>query len=471
MRRLVASAAVLSIAAGWLVVASLSSNGARSRVAAVFANAQFVVPGEDVKLGGVAVGKIASVTLDPSMRARILMDLDPRFGAFRADAQCSIEPQSLIGERFVQCTPGTPSAPPLQSVGGVPTVPVVRTSAPVDLDLVLATFRGSRGERLRLLLNELGIGLAGRADDLNATIRRANPALQGTREFLDVVRAQRARLAPLIRDADRVVADLDRGRDRVASFITSARRTTEITALRREDIRAGLRGLPPLLHAWRPALANFGALARDAGPITRDLSAAAPQLQRFVSAIPRLALDGRPALDRLSSASVTGRDAVRPARKVVRRLRTFAATATPVAAALRALAGNVRDRGVIEGATQFVFNATGVVARFDKIGHTAVAEAVLNDCLVYATTPGRAECNGHFGGAVPGALPSRRSAGRPARAPQRTPSASRPAPVAAPTPADRPQVKLPGLPPISLPSEVDDAANAVSGLLDFLLGR
>ena len=481
MRRLAVIGGLLALPLGWvLLTAAGSERTDRGRVAAIFDNAQFVVSGEEVKVGGVPVGQVEAVELDTNKRARIVMEIDPRFAAFRADARCSIEPQSVIGERFVQCAPGTPDAVPLREVDGVPTVPVERTSTPVDLDLVLATFRGSRAERLQLLLNELGAGLAGRGDDLNATIRRANPALQATRGMLDAVNSQRARIAPLIDDAEGLVADLDRGGDQIVRFVRAARRTTDVTAARRDALREGLRGLPPLLRAWRPALAAFGDTTRDARPIVRDLSAAAPQLGRLASSLPALSREGVPALDRLARAARSGTRAVPSLRPVVRRLDRFATTAEPVARGLRVLAENLRDRGVIEGATRFVFNATGVIARFDRVGHIAVAEAILNDCAVYATTPGRAECDGHFGDDDPRAATRARrrtkrkpSRPRPAASPPRRPPAA-PAPSSAhadPPAAAAPDLEVPGLPPVKLPPEVGRTRDAVEDLLDFLMAR
>jgi virulence factor Mce-like protein len=468
----VAVAAVLGVA--WFA-ATGSTNAKHGQVAAIFGNAQFIVPGEDVKLGGVAIGKIARVELDPVKRARVVMDIDPRFAGFRADAHCSIEPQSVIGERFVQCSPGTPAHPPLRTVSGIPTVPVEQTSAPVDLDLVLATFRGSRGERLQLLLNELGAGLAGRGDDLNETVRRAAPALEGTRQMLDVVNGQRARIAPLITQAEQLVSDLDRGGDRIARFVTDARRVAEVTAQREAALRTGVRQLPSFLREWRPALDAFGELASSAGPVVTDLTDAAPQLDRLAKSLPDLSRAGAPALHALAGASRSGTAAVPSLRPVARRLGVFAATSSPVSSGLRVLAENLRDRGVLEGATRFIFNATGIVARFDRIAHIAVAEGIVNDCAVYVTSPGRAACNGHFGGDVAGGTTARPTAKR------RRPSSDRPAggrgPAKAPAPsaegqkpATSPEIKVPGLPPIKLPPVAGDVPKTVNDLLDFLLG-
>ena len=64
---------------------------------------------------------------------------------------------------------------------GLPTVPLQRTTVPVSLQDVLDIFSLPVDERLSVLINELGIGTAGRGTDINAILRRANPALDAGR--------------------------------------------------------------------------------------------------------------------------------------------------------------------------------------------------------------------------------------------------------------------------------------------------
>ena len=60
----------------------------------------------------------------------------------------------------------------------------------VDIDLIGNTMREPERERLSLILNELGTGLAGRGRDLNEVIRRANPALRETDKVLEILARQ-----------------------------------------------------------------------------------------------------------------------------------------------------------------------------------------------------------------------------------------------------------------------------------------
>src|SRR5580693_6997349 len=92
-------------------------------VRAIFDDAANLVPSEDVKIDGVKVGTVGSVTPTPQGKAAIALSIsNPGFQDFRADASCTIEPQALIGEKFVDCLPtqqrpeGTPLPPPLKRV-------------------------------------------------------------------------------------------------------------------------------------------------------------------------------------------------------------------------------------------------------------------------------------------------------------------------------------------------------------------
>ena len=110
MKRVAVITAVIAAAA---VVAILgtgaSDDGGTYKVRAIFDNAVSVIPGEDVKIAGVKVGKIGALDVTPDKKAAITLDItEPGFQDFRQDATCTIRPQSLIGEKFVECTPTQP---------------------------------------------------------------------------------------------------------------------------------------------------------------------------------------------------------------------------------------------------------------------------------------------------------------------------------------------------------------------------
>jgi phospholipid/cholesterol/gamma-HCH transport system substrate-binding protein len=111
VRRLATLLALVAAVAGALLATGAGEERGE-RVDAIFDNASGLIPGQDVKIAGARVGEVLDVRLTPDRRARVEMEVRSGFVPFRADARCSIRPQSLIGEKFVQCDPGTPNSSP-----------------------------------------------------------------------------------------------------------------------------------------------------------------------------------------------------------------------------------------------------------------------------------------------------------------------------------------------------------------------
>jgi len=203
MKRLIAIALLL-IAVPLVLVFGIGANnnggGSGYKVRAIF---DFVraVPGEDVKVAGAKVGKIDSLHVTPDNKAAVVLRIDDAgFTPFHTDAHCTIRPQSLIGETFAECSPGSSNAPLLPKIQkgdgkGQHLLPLSHTSSPVDIDEINDIMREPTRERLAILINEFGTALAGRGKDLNAAIHRANPALRDTDKVLAILANQNRTLA------------------------------------------------------------------------------------------------------------------------------------------------------------------------------------------------------------------------------------------------------------------------------------
>src|SRR5918992_104553 len=207
MRRLLAIPLVLgALAVAFaLTGASGESKGMRYRLG--FDNAFGLGKGGDVKVGGVRAGKIGAIRLtrdDQGPKALVEAEItEPGLEDFRSDARCEIKPQSLIGEYFVDCQPGS-SRRPL----GRRRLPAEQTSSGIPIDLINDVMRRPYRERLRLLVSELGAGLAGRPDDLSEVLRRAHPGLRQTSRVLQVLGRQNRSIKRFIANADSVVTEL-----------------------------------------------------------------------------------------------------------------------------------------------------------------------------------------------------------------------------------------------------------------------
>src|SRR5207247_273723 len=110
----------------------------------------------------------------------------------------------------------------------------------IPLDLINDILRRPYRERFRLLLSELGAGLAGRPQDLSEVLRRAHPGLRETNDVLGILGRQNRTIKGFIADADNIVTRLEERKADVARFVAEAGRTAEISASRRQQLRRSI---------------------------------------------------------------------------------------------------------------------------------------------------------------------------------------------------------------------------------------
>jgi ABC-type transporter Mla subunit MlaD len=367
---------------------------------------------------------------------------EPGFDDLRADARCEIRPQSLIGEYFVDCQPGT-SSKRLRDGGRVP---VERTSSTIAIDLVNNVLRRPYRERLRIIIAELGAGLAGRPEDLNEVLRRAHPGLRETNETLRILGRQTDTIERFVRDADTVVASLERRKRDVSRFVREAGETAATSASRRGELARTFNRLPAFLAELEPYTGRLGDLAEAQLPVLRNLEAASGDLDSFLTRLRPFAEEGRPAFAALGRASDAGARAVRATDAEIAELRRLARDAPGLAKPLRQFlqtiddrkravepdpraaatdppAGDkthIRGRGGFTGMeaiwNYFYWQALTTNA-LDEVGHILRLSVAVSGCSPYQPTPKPSDleiCKSWLGPTQPGVTtpdPTKRAAG------------------------------------------------------------
>lgn len=400
---------LLALAAAGAVAVGIGcggDGGGGYKVRAMFNNAFTIIPGEDVKIAGVKVGKISALDLQDNKAAVVLDITDPGFQDFRRDATCTIRPQSLIGERYVECTPTQPRSPgeqlppALKKIEDGPgkgqyLLPSSNTIQPIDLDLVVNTWRLPIRERLSIIINELGTGLAGNGKALQQAVRNANPALRETDKVLAIIADQNKVLAELADNGDRVLAPLAANREHVANFIDKANTTAQATAERRGDLEASLQKFPGFLRALKPTMVKLGALADEMTPAVTDLNRSGEDVSRFIKGLGDFSKAGIPAIKSLGDASVPGRSALLAGKPLVGDLKGFAKEGRPLVGNVADLLTSLQDTGGIERFMDFLYYSTASTNGFDEDGHYLRAWALVNACLSYTVKQGGG-CSANF---------------------------------------------------------------------------
>ncbi len=435
--RLIAVVAAVAAAALVLVVFGTGAGDDHKgdyKVRAIFTNAFTVIPGEDVKISGVKVGKISALDVTPDNKAAVVLDItEAGFKDFRKDATCTIRPQSLIGERFVECTPTQPravgdaQAPELNQIKhgagkGEYLLPASQTIKPVDLDLVGNIMRLPYRQRLSIIINELGTGLAANGAQLRQAVKQADPALQQTDRVLAILADQNKTLAQLAKNGDEVLRPLARDKAHVADFIVKADKTAVASAERRSDIEASLQKLPAFLQELKPTMRHLGGLADQMTPVLTDLHAAAPQLNQFIKQLGPFSAAATPALTSLGDAADVGDQALIKAKPIAGDLRDFAGQAKPTVQNLDALLTSLKSTGGIERLMDFLYFSGTSTNGYDSLGHYLRAVFVLTSCTTYATTP-TPGCAANFAKPAASASAARAASKRDKRAKRSAPAA------------------------------------------------
>ncbi|MEK6327356.1 MAG: MlaD family protein [Actinomycetota bacterium] len=423
MRRIALIVALLATAMLAVFGQAASGDGDEYEVRAIFDNGGFLVPGEEVRVAGATVGSVSSVevtlpdervhrdgTPDPG-KAVVVMKVDEAgFQDFRQDATCLIRPQSLLGEKYVDCQPTAPRAPgsepppPLDEVpegepgAGQHFLPLENNGKEVDIDLINNIMREPYADRFRLILNDLGAGFAARGEDLAAIIKRADPALRQTNRVLAELARQNQRLSQLARDGDTIMQPFARERRAVAGFINNANVAAEATAERSEDLEAGFQRFPRALRELRLTMAKLRAFSDQATPVFAEFRDGGPAIARATRALGPFADATEPALTSLGTAAEQSRQPLLDAVPILRDARELTETASPGARRLTRLLANLRQTGFHENFMSLLFNTTGAINGYDQYGHFLRAWLLPNSACTFLADEltGTEFCRAHF---------------------------------------------------------------------------
>jgi phospholipid/cholesterol/gamma-HCH transport system substrate-binding protein len=419
-RLIIAAALVVAVVAVVLLVSGGGSSSDSYKVRAVFDNGAFMVTGEQVRVAGANVGTIESV--DVSMpgetvayrdgkpvavpgKAIIVMEItDPGFQDFRSDASCQIRPQSLIGEKFVDCrptlprAPGSPAPPPLKKVpagetgAGQYLLPLGSNGTSVDPDLINDIQTLPYAQRFRLIFNELGAGFAGRGEDLEVLVKRANPVLRDVDRLFGILSAQRDRLAQLTSDSDAILRPLARERTHVAGFFSNSGAAAQASSERGPQLEEALQKFPTFLREFRLTMRSLQGFSDAATPVFSDFGKAAPSLTDATQTLTPFSEATTVALKSLGETGEASGPIFQEAEPVVRKSAELAKSGVVPTTELAKLFTNIKQTGGWDGLVALIYNSTGALNGFDQYGHFGRAHVALTNCIDY--TPERAGASG-----------------------------------------------------------------------------
>lgn len=395
MRRALAITCVLIAAAALAFFATGSGDGGGYKIRAIFDNAAFVIKGEDVKVAGVKVGAIESLDVTADKKAAVVLDItDGGYHNFRKDASCTIRPQGLIGEKFIECRPTIPlgiggkPAPLLSKVARGPgkgqwLLPSSNTSKPIDLDLINDIARLPYRQRFTIILNELGTGLAGNGENLNEALRNADPAFKELQNVVALLASENKTLARLAKDGDTVLQPLARERAHFAGFIKNSGVAAQATAERSADLEKDFNKFPAFLRKFGPTMEALNRFNHSLIPISSSFTRGATSINSFVTGTPAFTGASTKALTSLGNTADVAGPALQKSQPLLSDLGGLAKNARPLTTNLSSLLTSFRDQSGLKRFLDFVYYVAGTTNGVNEFGHYLRAQLVLNVCATY----------------------------------------------------------------------------------------
>jgi phospholipid/cholesterol/gamma-HCH transport system substrate-binding protein len=136
-----------------------------------------LVPGSDVFEAGAKVGSVSDIRTDSADGAFVDVLIDDSHWPLHQGVTADIRPKSLLGEKYVDIHDSSNSA----TYDSSKTLETAAGSTPVELDQFLNSLDPATRTSVRVLLNDLGAGVAGRGVDLNVAVQTAKQDLEHLR--------------------------------------------------------------------------------------------------------------------------------------------------------------------------------------------------------------------------------------------------------------------------------------------------
>ncbi len=261
----------------------------------------------DVRIAGVSVGKVVSKSLDRKTGlTKAVLQIDPQFAPRPIDTRAILRSKTLLGETYVQLSPGTQAAPKLPDGGTLPQAQVAPT---VQLDQILSTFDPVTRHAFQVWVQQGGQALTNRGQDFNAAFAYLYPFATNVNAVLAVLNHDAAATTTLLHDGGQVFSAISRSPSQLQGFITNSNAVFKTTAAQDQALANAVRAFPAFNVATALTINRIRLFAETTKPLVDEVRPAAPALSQALEASVTLAPELRALMTNLApltNASAAG---------------------------------------------------------------------------------------------------------------------------------------------------------------------
>ena len=284
------------------------------QITAYFPEATTLAVESDVRVSGVSVGKVKSLALAPADQrvngndtTEATLEIEPEFAPIAEDSKAILRQKTLLGETYVELTPGTDegeeaapvalgaaanvsdaeseSVEPVEEGG---TLGLSQTQDATQIDEIFNALDEETRESFQRWMANAAIGVEGRGLDLNDAFGNLGPFVTDASSVLEILNRQKQELKGLVSDTGTVFEALSARDQQLAGLITGSNDTFEALASQDEALAESFQILPAFERESRLTFERLDEFQADTHPLVNDLKPVARDLSPTLASIREL---------------------------------------------------------------------------------------------------------------------------------------------------------------------------------------
>jgi ABC-type transporter Mla subunit MlaD len=271
---IVAAIGLLMAWVAWVSVNGIPLQNRYEVKVEVAADAPILKKGDSVRVAGRFAGLITDVEPDDG-HVLVTAELRPEFAPIGNDARANVKVRSIIYLTYLELFPGDVDDP--MAEGG--TIPLARSGSGVDLLEVVQLFDKKARTAIEDGVTSAGTGVAGRGEDLNATLADLGAAAPDFTSQVQAATSDPGAIAAIISGAARTARGLrGSGGEDFGGLVVAG--SSVVGAIAAHEVELG-----DAIELLRPFEDEVAVAASLADPLLTDAAAAAEELNPAAQAL------------------------------------------------------------------------------------------------------------------------------------------------------------------------------------------
>jgi phospholipid/cholesterol/gamma-HCH transport system substrate-binding protein len=275
-----------------LIVAYLVfAGGGGSDYQLIFPEADQLVRGDQVQVGGVPVGSVTNIVLTSDFQARVTIHVDSSLVPLHegTTAQIRVPSLSSVANRYIALTPAPNKPNPALADGA--TLGTIATKGAVDLDQLFNTLNLKTRKGLQEFIQGTAEQYAGTGHAFTEDVELFSPSLSATDHFFSELVHDQSTFTSFLVESGKALTTIAARKEDLTGLIEHADQTFQAIGSQQSSLARGLRELPVTLNQGNKtfadvpsAIGSFKQLVEVSKPNSRTLATLFARLHPLVSA-------------------------------------------------------------------------------------------------------------------------------------------------------------------------------------------